>query len=143
MEEKDAFQLVPVLKANYPDLKIIMYTMHALERYYRFFTELNVDGYVLKSGEYGNIIEALEVVSRGEKFLQSSVDSTEMAVEENQIQFNKIEKHILDLLSRDLSNYEISKTLGLDSRKVMDLRKNLLVKTGCANTKELLALYAS
>ena len=141
MPEMDAFQLVPELKSSYPELKIILYTMHSLSRYYDHFKELEVDGYVLKSGEYGNIKDALNSVSNGNKFFYDLHQQKDTISEENQVQLNDLEKEILSLLKKHLSNKEISEKLKCSISAVLSSRKNILRKTGFTNTQDLLDHY--
>lgn len=138
MPDQDAFYLVPQIKYYFPNLKIVLYTMHSLSRYYNHFKELNVDGYVLKSGEYGNIKDALREVAIGNKFFHDLNENKDSRSEENQIQFNENEKEILQLLKDNYSNKEISEHLNCEISEVLQTRKNILNKTGFTNTIDLL-----
>lgn len=141
MPKKDAFSLVPEIKKELPSLKIIIYTMHALDRYFNFFNNLKVEGYVLKSGEYGNLLDAIKVVANGGTFLTKSKYFKNIEIEENQVQLNELEKEIIKLLIKDYTILEIAKKLDITTNDIMELRKNLIIKTGCQTTTQLLIKY--
>jgi len=144
MPNMDAFELIPLIKERLPDLSVIIYTMHSIERYYKHFLSLGVDGYVVKSSDTGNLIDAIHCVFNGSQYFPSSILSlianADKAVEENQLQFTKFEKQILAELRLFKTNNEISKNLNCEQEKVLAARKNLLVKTGTSSTHDLLKL---
>ncbi|MCT4622224.1 MAG: response regulator transcription factor [Schleiferiaceae bacterium] len=141
----DSFDLVPLLKKRVPYIKIIIYTMHSLNRYYQHFMKLGVDGYLIKSNGFGNLVEAIEEVNIGNKYFPNSIlDSilkSDEKMEENQLQFTKFEKDVLSELSVSKNNKTIADNLNCTVQKVLNTRQNLLIKTGTNNIDELLKTF--
>ena len=142
MPEYDSFELVPILKQKVPDLKIVLYTMHSLTRYLKHFLKLGVDGYLIKSAEFGNIFDAIKSVHRNEKYfpdeLIKKIHYSDLKLEENQLQFTTFEKELIVELKKQTTNNKIAARLKCSVNKVLLARKNLLVKTGATNTNEFL-----
>lgn len=142
MPEYDSFELVPILKQKLPELKIVIYTMHSLTRYLKHFFKLGVDGYLIKSAEFGNIFDAIKTVHRNEKYfpdaILNQISYSDLKLEENQLQFTNFEKELIVELKKQTTNNKIAKRLNCTLNKVLLSRKNLLIKTGATNTNEFL-----
>lgn len=142
MPDLDSFELVPTLKRLVPDLKIVLYTMHSLNRYLKHFFNLGVDGYLIKSAEMGNLFDAIKTVCKNEKYfpykLIEKINLAELKLEENQFQFTSFEKQIIDELKKKQTNKAIAEYLNCSLSKILASRQNLLVKTGTTNTNEFL-----
>jgi two-component system response regulator NreC len=143
MPEHDSFELVPILKEKVPGLKIVIYTMHSLNRYLKHFFYLGVHGYLIKSSEVGNIYDAIKTVYNNNYYFPDSllkeISESELRLEENQVQFTFFEKAIIGELKKQQTNKAIAKHLNCSITKVLSSRKNLLVKTGATNTNEFLS----
>jgi len=144
MPNMDAFELIPLIKEKLPKLKIIIYTMHSIVRYYKHFLSLGVDGYVVKSSDTGNLLEAIVKVYSGDQYFPPSmlklITNADRSVEENQLQFTVFEKDLIKQLRQFKSNSKIAETMDCTTDKVLFARKNLLIKTGTSSTHELLQL---
>lgn len=143
MPELDSFELVPILKKLVPDLKIVVYTMHSLNRYLKHFFNLGVDGYLIKSAEMGNLFDAIKNVYKNEKYfpdkLIEEINLAELKLEENQLQFTFFEKQIIEELKKKQTNKAIAQYLNCSLTKILSSRQNLLIKTGTTNTNEFLS----
>ena len=143
MPEYDSFELVPILKDKVPELKIVIYTMHSLNRYLNHFFNLGVDGYLIKSSELGNFFDAIKTVYNNGKYFPDSlineISLAELHLEENQLQFTFFEKQIIEELKKKQTNKAIAEHLNCSLSKVLSSRQNLLVKTGTINTNEFLS----
>ncbi len=144
MPNMDAFELIPLIKERLPNIKIIIYTMHSIVRFYKHFMQLGVSGYVVKSSDTGNLIDAIVSVNNGEQYFPPTmlnlIANADKTIEENQLQFTKFEKEIIDELRLFKSNTEIAQYLNCTLDKVLFSRKNILIKTGTSSTNELLQL---
>ena len=124
MPEYDSFELVPILKDKVPELKIVIYTMHSLNRYLNHFFNLGVDGYLIKSSELGNLFDAIKTVYKNGKYfpdtLINEISLAELHLEENQLQFTFFEKQIIEELKKAGIEME-SKHQGVDNfRKYLE-----------------------
>ncbi len=104
-----------------------------------------ISGYLLKTTVNENIIEAIEKVYNGEKYLTSE-HQNKMEIFSKKIKnresmkpsLTQKEKEVLKLTVDGLTLQEISKTLFLGQRTVEYYRTNLLLKLNVKNMAELI-----
>ena len=132
----------------YPDLKIITLSMHGDEDYYFKMVSLGVKGFLLKSSEIDEVNTAILTVARGgsyfsQELLRTLVGSLKTAPrnEDSAESLSEREREILLLICKGLSNQEIADTLFISKRTVDKHRANILAKTNCRNTANLV-VYA-
>lgn len=141
LPDVDGFDIFTRLHSYFPDIKTIIYTMHRVRRYMEHFHQNGANGYVLKSGELGELVDALKKVHEGERYFPESVTSIQHRdddYEDNQIQLTQTEKFTLRALSINHSNKDIAEALNISINEVIDIRKSLLFKSNAVNTRELL-----
>lgn len=137
----DGFDIFARLRTFHPHVKTIIYTMHRVRRYMEHFHQNGANGYVLKSGELGELVDALKIVYKGDRYFPESVigiKAKDDDYEDNQIQLTEAEKFTLRSLYANRSNKEISESLDISINEVIDIRKSLLFKSNAVNTRELL-----
>ncbi len=134
--------------AQFPDLKVITLSMFGDDNYYKLMVEAGAKGFLLKDTDIREVVEAIESVAAGgnyfsEKLLTSLTDSMHSSDEgksDNGILSNR-ETEILIAVCQGLSNHEIADTLFISKRTVDKHRANIMEKTGCKNTANLV-VYA-
>lgn len=137
----DGFDIFTKMKAIHPEVKTIIYTMHRVRRYMEHFHQNGADGYVLKSGELGELVDALNTVHSGGRYFPEHITGMKKQdddYEDNQIQLTDSEHITLRALNNNQSNKEIAEKLDISINEVIDIRKSLLFKTNVVNTRELL-----
>lgn len=130
------------IKEKYPDIKIVMLTMHDTQNYIKKLLQIGVDGYLLKTTSSEELKLAIDTVINGQKYYGTAVQSTfinsfnsDTLVQE--INLTKREKEILILICNELNTNEIAEKLFISSYTVESHRKNLLAKTGSKNVAGL------
>ena len=135
---------------RWPDLKIITLSMYGDEDYYFKMVSLGGKGFILKNSEIKDVVAAIEAVAEGGSFfsqellfnLVSNLKSTPSSVpEDSPEQLYQRESEILLHICRGESNNEIADALFISKRTVDKHRSNILAKTGCKNTANLV-VYA-
>ena len=135
---------------RWPDLRIITLSMYGDEDYYFKMVSLGVKGFILKNSEIKDVVAAIETVVDGGSFfskellfnLVSNLKSTPSSVpEDSPEQLSQRESEILLHICRGESNNEIADALFISKRTVDKHRSNILAKTGCRNTANLV-VYA-
>ena len=135
---------------RWPDLKIITLSMYGDEDYYFKMVSLGVKGFILKNSEIKDVVAAIDAVAEGGSFfsqellfnLVSNLKSTPSSVpEDSPEQLSQRESEILLHICRGESNNEIADALFISKRTVDKHRSNILAKTGCKNTANLV-VYA-
>ena len=134
---------------RYPDLKIITLSMYGDEDYYFKMVSLGVKGFILKNSEIKEVAAAIETVVGGGSYfsqellfnLVSNLKSTPSSVpEDSPEELSQRESEILlHIWGESIS--EIADSLFISKRTVDKHRSNILAKTGCKNTANLV-VYA-
>lgn len=135
---------------RYPDLKIITLSMYGDEDYYFKMVSLGVKGFILKNSDIRDVVSAIETVVEGGSFfsqellfnLVSNLKSSPSAIPDDSLEeLSQRESEILLHICRGESNNEIADALFISKRTVDKHRSNILAKTGCKNTANLV-VYA-
>ena len=133
---------------KYPDLKIITLSMYGEEDYYYKMVDAGVKGFLLKNSEMAEVKDALQTVRDGGNYvstelLQILVNSlrTNKKYQEPHALLSDREIEILILICQGLSNHEIADQLFISKRTVDKHRANILEKSQCKNTAQLV-MYA-
>ena len=147
----DGAQTTERALARRPELRIITLSMFGEESYYSRMVEAGARGFLLKDSDFSEVIEAIDTVSAGGSYIchellvqltgrlhtpqraQSLLDGGE--------ELSSREQEILVMVCRGLSNQEIADELFISKRTVDKHRANILEKTGCKNTANLV-VYA-
>lgn len=135
--------------ARHPGLNIITLSMHGDEEYYFAMVSLGVKGFLLKNSDFDEVIAAVTTVAGGGSYfsqdllcaLVGSLKQTSAVDEGREEELSGREREILLQICKGLSNQEIADALFISKRTVDKHRANILDKTGCRNTANLV-VYA-
>lgn len=132
-----------------PELKIITLSMYGDDHYYTRMVVSGASGFLLKDSEIDEVYAAVESAMAGDSYFSSALLGSltrNMSVlnalspnEEDELSAREME--ILVEVCRGLSNQEIADKLFISKRTVDKHRANILEKTGCKNTANLV-VYA-
>ena len=154
MPVMDGIETTKHLKIHYPDLKIILLTMHNDERLISYMMELGVNGYLLKDEEPEQVKKAIESVMKKDFFFNEYVSKALLKGVKGKhknrapsvfsptgANLTKRELEILQLICQERTTAEIASQLFISTRTVEGHRKNLLEKTNVRNMAGLV-IYA-
>ncbi|MEG0499546.1 MAG: response regulator transcription factor [Rikenellaceae bacterium] len=151
MPEMDGIEAAGIIMKNYPEVQIITLSMFGEEDYYFKMVSLGVKGFLLKNSSIDEVVLGIRTVAEGGSYfsgelLSSLVDSLQYAhsnqtEEEDDNTLSLREKEILFQICKGLSNQEIGEKLFISKRTVDKHRANILAKTSCKNTANLV-VYA-
>ena len=133
------------IKARWPDIKVLVLTMHRSDEYFFEMLKAGASGYVLKVAHPGELVQAVRVVGRGEMYLYPTMAEhlvREYLEKENNsseegITISPREKEILFLIAKGYSGKEIAEKLVISPSTVHTHRTNLMAKLGLNNRREL------
>jgi DNA-binding NarL/FixJ family response regulator len=135
-----------------PDLKVITLSMFGDEDYYYRMVSVGAKGFLLKSSDIDEVTTAIETVANGGSYfsqelldglmnyLQPAPQPAPVVVEEEEA-LSERELEVLIEICKGLSNQQIADKLFISKRTVDKHRANILDKTGCSNTANLV-VYA-
>ncbi len=143
---------------RWPELRIITLSMYGEEDYYFKMVSQGGKGFLLKNSDITEVYAAIEAVLEGGSYFSQELlfnlvsnlrSSSETEAEElpeaeettDEAALSAREKEILLLICKGMTNYEIADTLFISKRTVDKHRANILEKTNCKNTANLV-VYA-
>lgn len=128
----------------YPEVKVIALSMLHEYSFIKRMFKYGAKGYVLKDDSLKSLLQAIEVVSEGGKFISAQIQQDVFSFDERpstQISnLTRREKEILRILSDGLSNKEMAEKLFLSTHTIDSHVKNLLSKFNARNKVELIKM---
>jgi len=127
----------------YPDIKLVVLTMHEESEYIIHAIKIGVQGYLLKNIERFDLEKAIIVIFEGGKYFSPIVTNilAEVVVRPSQnniiTEITQREKEVLELVAQGQSTKQIADKLGIGTRTVESHRMNMLKKFRASNTADL------
>lgn len=145
MPHMDGETATKKVKELYPSIKVIILTMHTEEKYLLKLLENGADGYLTKNADPEEVEKAINIV-KNEGYYFNKLSLMEIS---NRIRkpkktieatpFTEREREILKFIVKGEKSVSIADKLFISPRTVEGHRKNLLEKSGCKNSAELVA----
>ncbi|MFN4147600.1 MAG: response regulator [Runella sp.] len=151
MPVMDGVETTEHIQAQFPNVKVIIVSMHEEDRFIIHLLEKGVNGYLLKDSEPGEVENAIRRVMADGFYYSDFVAKAlhrkvitratppPTLLFNSKIQISTREMEVLRLLCEGLSTLEISEKLFVSPRTVEGHRLRLLEKTGTKNTAGLVA----
>ncbi len=146
--DSDGIEIIKKLKESYPDVKIIMLTMHGEDRMISYLMEIGANAYLPKDSSQSELEIALKTTFEEgnylsphvSKVLLKQVQQKEDTVPQlnNPYQLTKRELEVLRLISKEHTTPEIAEHFFLSTRTIEGYRKNLMSKLGVKNSAGLI-----
>lgn len=139
MPEMNGIDATKILKKDFPDLKIVILTMHDEKAMIRMLLDIGADGYLLKNSSKDEVLKAFENVQNGVQHISEEVNTVLLTTEKAAERDGKLgelterEIEILKYIAEGLSNKEIGDKLFISHRTVDTHRTNLMQKLGVHN----------
>lgn len=147
MPEMNGMEATRKLKATYPDVRVIILSVHGEEKHITRMIQQGVNGYIAKNSELSELKSAIETTFNNGfyfnemvlKTLQSGklLNKTNIRGFDPGSALTQREKEILTLICKEYTTAEIAEELSISLRTVDGHRNNLLVKTGAKNVAGL------
>lgn len=152
MPDMNGIELNEILRLKYPEIKVVILSVHAQERLIAKMVAAGASAYLIKNCDKEELIAAINTVYHTGFYInQQALLAIQSAETQRNKPFKKFGSLSVDLTDRELevlllickeySSTEIAEKLFLSSRTVEGHRNNLLLKTQCRNTAGLV-LYA-
>ncbi len=128
------------IKKLYPQVKILVLTMHRKKEFIRQALADGADGFLLKEDPGGELIRAVQTVKKGEKYLSPLLSGTLMSLNlaEDKIDLLTMrEREVLKLLAEGKRAQEIADMLFISVNTVRRHRYNLMEKLNLKTMADL------
>jgi DNA-binding NarL/FixJ family response regulator len=129
------------IREQWPEISVLMLTMHSEDTWVRLALDAGANGYILKSAVDLDLIEAVRRVANGETVLDPKVTKPAALKGDKNLGLTNRELQILQLIVNGKSNKEIANDLNLSVNTVSVHRANIMEALGIHNTAELV-VYA-
>lgn len=143
MPKLTGLQATREIKAQAPDIDVLVLSMHDDERYLFEALKAGAGGYVLKREADHALVDAVRAVGRGEPFLTNAAQRRlvrEWMADESSGPSEPLsprEQEVLKLIAEAHTNKEIGEILHLAEKTVESHRANLLRKLGMRDRVQL------
>ncbi|HBZ34871.1 MAG TPA: DNA-binding response regulator [Rikenellaceae bacterium] len=143
MKNADGIEATRAIKKKYPNIDIIVLTMHSEEEYMIDAIRAGAKGYILKNSSCSSILNAIKSVMRGEPALDSA-SSTKDALKNiiellhykdtgKEAILSRKELEVLKLISEGCTNKAISEGLHISIHTARNHVANIFSKLNCSN----------
>jgi two-component system response regulator NreC len=145
MPDLDGISVTQRVKTQYPDLRILILTIHEDEALLREAIKAGAAGYILKRAAEAELISAVRVILRGDLYVDPSMVRS-LLDDSRQIQVKQVsstetltprETEILKLIVEGYTNRQIGSELNISIRTVEGHRSNISDKLGLHSRLEL------
>lgn len=143
MPKMDGMATLKNIKANYPNIKVIIISNYHQSQLIKETKALGANGYVLKNGSKSDLLSAIETVNSGKMYFPEEEEKTNnnsVFADEfmKKHQLTKREVEIIRLVCQELNSKEIAEKLFIAEFTVNTHRRNILSKLGMKNTPALI-----
>ena len=151
MPEINGLEMITYLAEKFPQIHVLVFSMHDSEQYVRHMLAKGAKGYILKSCRKGELIRAVNTVGTGDSYLSKEVAKFIFDKIENKqsrtlknldMPLTNREVEVLKLVATGRNNLEIGELLHISHRTVDTHRRNMMEKLGIHNAAALIN-YAS
>jgi len=135
------------IKKRFPEVKVLILTMHANEEYIFQILRAGASGYVVKQAAPSELVSAIQAAYRGESFLSPSISrkvieeyirqAEATAEKDSYDQLTNREREVLQLIAEGHPNREIAEMLHISVKTVETHRAHLMDKLDIHSTAEL------
>jgi DNA-binding NarL/FixJ family response regulator len=141
LPKMDGMEATRRIKKQWPEIAVLMLSMHSEDTWVRLALESGANGYILKSAVDMDLADAIKRVAAGNTVLDPRVSLPQVLKGERASGLTNREVEILRLIVGGKSNKEIAVDLGLSVNTVAVHRANIMENLGIHNTAELV-VYA-
>lgn len=136
MPNLNGIEATKLIHQRYPDMPVVMITIHTSSSYVIRALRNGARGYVVKSDDFQHVIQAIKTVSLGQRYLSSQVSEQiiDAVISGTSLDFNLDERisirerEILQLIAEGNTNSQIAKKLVISARTVETHRTNIMRK---------------
>ncbi|MBD80997.1 MAG: DNA-binding response regulator [Crocinitomicaceae bacterium] len=142
MPEMSGLEAIKLILQQLPDIKIVMLSMRLSYSSIKDAIQLGAKGYLHKTAEKEEVLEAISKISRGKSYFADDVHEVMAGNYKSEqsilpVELTPREKEILSLICEELSTSQIADRLFISIHTVETHRRNLLSKTSSKNTAGL------
>lgn len=144
MKDLNGIDTLKILAKEYPDIKVIILSMHTEPRMISYMMESGAKGYVQKDARKEELEKVIRTVFEKGVYFDEQISNSLLAglISKGKkpsigIDLSAREREVLNLICQEYTTQEIGEKLFISDRTVEGHRKNLLVKLDVRNVAGL------
>ncbi len=147
MPVMDGIEATKQISRLYPNISVIILTMHEDERFVNHLMENGAHGYLLKSTDPSEIKKAItDVVTKGfylNNFVnrillkKAHIKSKSLPPLNNELDISEKEKTVIRYICMELTSLQIGEKMHISSRTVESIKERMMERFGLKNTAGL------
>ena len=135
LPELNGAEATAAIRAAHPDARVIILSVYKGEEDVHRAVAAGASGYLPKSSEPNELLDAIRVVRRGRRYFPQSIDAA-LASRAARTELSDREREVLAMLVRGRSNKEIGIALGISENTVKVHTTKVFEKLGVADRLE-------
>ncbi len=144
MPVMDAFQAIPIIKKCFPEVKILIVSMHEEEALTRELISMGANGYLSKNSSDSELCVALHAIIKDGFYFNKNIaksllfdNKKDLPVTLKSVELTETEEKVLRFICEGKTSKEIGKELNISENTIEFHRKNIFKKS---NSKSLAGL---
>jgi DNA-binding NarL/FixJ family response regulator len=147
MPKSNGTESIQRIKSRYPDIKILVLTVHKTEEYVHAALKAGASGYILKDDTGDELINACNNVLAGKTHLSSSIcgnvvmgylgTPSSEKIPSTMDQLTVREREVLKLIAEGQRNKDVAKYLSISLKTVEKHRSNMMKKLSLRSASEI------
>jgi two-component system, NarL family, response regulator NreC len=145
LPDKNGLEVLKELKEKWPAVKVLVLTMHDDEAYLRGAIQGGANGYILKNAADTDLIFAIQIVLRGEMFIDpaltralfEAIRSKEGAIHAKKKPLSDRERQVLQLVALGYTNQDIADDLVISVKTVESHKSRIKEKLDLTHRSDL------
>ena len=141
MPKIDGIAATRMIKKQFPEIKIIAFTMFDQQEAVSQMLSAGINGYILKNSGLQEVKKAIETVLKGESYFDAGIDVSFLNIDHSKQEksiLSKTEREILRLIGEGKTSNEIAEIRFCSVSTVETHRKNMMRKLELQGKGELL-----
>lgn len=138
-------EIAKYISENYPEIKILILSMHSNEEFIIRALSVGANGYLPKDTSMNELLDAINTIYMGENYFNKDISNTILKSIINKSKdekgngkcLTKREKEVIALVVEGLSNKEIAEKLFISVRTVDSHKNNIMQKLNLKSSVEL------
>jgi len=138
MPKSNGTEAIQRIRSRYPDIKILVLTVHKTEEYVHAALKAGANGYVLKDDTSDELINAIKNIVAGKTYLSPSIcsevvmgylaDPNKEKISTSLDQLTTREREVMKLIAEGYRNKDVAEYLSISLKTVEKHRSNMMKK---------------
>ena len=144
LPDKSGLDFVKDLKSQYPEVKVLLFSIYPDEKFGKRALSMGADGYLSKSAKPSEIIEAIRKIESGGKYLKSELieelilrPDRSLNQKTHEILSNR-EFEVLRLLAQGKKIKDVAESMGLSVNTIASYKTRIQEKLNIKSTADLI-----